>query len=155
MANVLFSGSSGFPVTAIMNFNTLDGGEFGIYLLNYTTLTLTTSIISHNTMVGVNVNGTNNYISAAFVLFENHDSDVMLNENLAPFYGDPLFVDAANRDYHLQAGSPARDKAPDFETFIDFEGDPRPMSWGSVILPFDIGADEYGWRSLIPMLIRP
>jgi hypothetical protein len=49
---------------------------------------------------------------------------------------DPRFVDEANGNYHLGAGSPARD-AVDSGPATDFEGDTRPQG-----PRFDIGADE-------------
>jgi hypothetical protein len=49
---------------------------------------------------------------------------------------DPRFVDPVARDYHLSAGSPARD-AVDAGPAMDFEGDPRPRGGR-----FDLGADE-------------
>jgi hypothetical protein len=49
---------------------------------------------------------------------------------------DPLFVDAAGRNYRLGLGSPARDMV-DAGPAVDFEGDPRPQG-----ARFDIGADE-------------
>ncbi len=49
---------------------------------------------------------------------------------------DPLFVDEANRDFHLLPTSPARDAVSTGPT-RDFEGDARPRG-----LQYDIGADE-------------
>jgi MYXO-CTERM domain-containing protein len=53
---------------------------------------------------------------------------------------DPLFVNAAANDYHLQAGSPAIDKAAGTDVpTTDFDGNVRPVGAAA-----DIGAFEHG-----------
>lgn len=50
---------------------------------------------------------------------------------------DPVFVDAAGGDYHLQPTSPVRNMGTTLpEITVDFEGDPRDDG------AYDIGADE-------------
>jgi hypothetical protein len=56
---------------------------------------------------------------------------------------DPLLVDPANGNFHLDTGSSCIDKGdPSNYPATDFEGDPRPQ--GSAP---DIGADEF-WSPL-------
>lgn len=51
---------------------------------------------------------------------------------------DPLFVDIANKNYHLKSGSPLKDAAsPAASINVDFDNDTRPQGTRS-----DMGADE-------------
>jgi hypothetical protein len=58
----------------------------------------------------------------------------------APINGNPLFVDPANNNFHLQSGSPAKDAGYNTSSTVvrDFDGIPRPQ--GPAV---DIGAFEY------------
>jgi hypothetical protein len=51
---------------------------------------------------------------------------------------DPLFLDPAGADFHLQVGSPAIDQGVDTGIAVDIEGTARPQGDG-----WDIGAYEY------------
>ena len=71
------------------------------------------------------------------------DGPVDASDNLDN--ADPLFVDSANGDYHLTAGSPCIDAGTDDTVTYpdipsdDIDGDERPQGAG-----YDIGSDEAG-----------
>jgi parallel beta-helix repeat protein len=63
---------------------------------------------------------------------------------------NPLFVDEAKGNYHLQVGSPCIDKGTDMGVTNDLDGNPRPLGSG-----YDIGAYEFvPARPLPPMNLR-
>jgi MYXO-CTERM domain-containing protein len=74
------------------------------------------------------------------------DSNIIMKSNAPDPVGahdmvgtDPLFVDAANNDFHLTAGSPAIDKGEALTSVTaDHDGTARPVGAG-----VDIGAFEY------------
>lgn len=69
-------------------------------------------------------------------------------------WDDPLFVDAIQGDYHISAGSPARDAGVASSVSPDIDGEMRPHP--DTGLP-DIGADEYHLddpRTYLPLVSR-
>jgi parallel beta-helix repeat protein len=69
---------------------------------------------------------------------------------------DPLFVDAAAGDYHLQSASPAIDAgdrfAPNLPT-TDVDGEPRALDGGSGQAAVDMGADEFSIADLVAISV--
>ena len=73
--------------------------------------------------------------SVAITLTEVPESDVSLVNQL---YGDPVFADPANGDYHITGASAARDVGVNADVYHDLDGHVRKMGFG-----FDPGAYEY------------
>jgi hypothetical protein len=152
-ANLYLSGYSDRVVHANLYHNTLDGAPYGIYAYQYSYLMLTNNILSGHLTKAVHKAATGNSIYASYTLFHANGLDGDLDLNISPFAGDPLFVDAAAGDYHIQADSAARDRANNIGYAVDFEGDPRPMGSGST--PYDLGADEFWWKLHLPVIHHP
>jgi parallel beta-helix repeat protein len=74
-------------------------------------------------------------------------SDAVLSDNLT---ANPLFVDAAKANFHLQSGSPAIDQGLTISTVNhDRDGNLRPQGGA-----YDIGAYEYGKQVSLPKNLR-
>ena len=71
--------------------------------------------------------------------FQNNVTDLPVATGVDCYATDPMFADAAARDYHLKLGSPAIDRALVLENVaVDYDGVERPQGEAS-----DIGAFEY------------
>lgn len=58
---------------------------------------------------------------------------------------DPQFVAPASHNYHLQSLSPVIDRCATGET-VDFDNEPRPVTYIRPATPYDMGADEASAR---------
>lgn len=99
----------------------------------------------HSISLGIGeISGRNN------LFYENTYNTVPLDNPVTD--QDPLFVNPANDDYHLQKGSPAIDAGADVDLLFDFDGDTRPFGSG-----YDIGADEFIsalYLLFLPLILR-
>ena len=141
------SGDNGYGIEAF----TLDSGVLTTHIYN--------SIIWGNEQNDIEIHGWDN----GGITFEVDHSDIgnvhlLGNANYVPSAGvvnvDPLFVDPANDDFHLQFSSPVVDTGiNEGIPLIDFEGEPRISG-----VTVDMGADEYkgeGIAVLPTMAVSP
>lgn len=146
--------SAGELVNNTIAQNNLGSGGEGVYLTGNSTLTLTNNIIVSHTY-GIYATG-GATVTADYTLFfanttaNTADLGGAITSTNEITGGAPLFVDLAEWDYHIQAGSPAVDAGvavPGLTTDID--GDPRPAGAG-----YDLGADELWYKIHLPLVMR-
>jgi len=128
------SGSHRFEFNTVTANAGIAGARTGVDCLQvFIPLTFTSNIVYENTVAGTGtqVGGENCSWTYSDIGPETVDGTGNINS-------DPLFVDSANGDYHLQASSPAKNAAdPKATVAVDIDGDARPNG-----LRADQGADE-------------
>ena len=149
-----------YPTAGTLLHNTIAdndigaGGE-GLYIREYTTLTLIDNIVTGHTVGITNTAPVNSTVTADHTLFDGNGIDYgsgVISSN--EVHGDPAFVAPVALDYHIGAGSAAIDTGVDAGVTTDIDGDPRPIGAG-----YDIGADEFKWYEFkwyiyLPLVVK-
>jgi hypothetical protein len=157
---VFVRGSASYPLAGVLVHNTIaqngrEGVYAGWYSSGYSTLTLTNNIIAGNTTgIYAHPDPNPNVVTATNTLFYGNSDDIdgLSITSVGEITGsDPLFLNPAEGDYHLRAGSPAIEAGVSVPWLTtDIDGDARPWPLGG---DYDIGADEAYWRPVyLPQL---
>ena len=137
--------------------NTIDGSVDGIRLSQGTGLVIgaqiKNNIVSNSSAIGIHIKPTStDTVLDSNVLFNNPTqvTDEGTNTtNTNEINTDPLYVNEAADDFHIQTLSPAKDAGATLTEFTtDFDGNVRPV--GSA---WDIGAYEFGATTVVEVTL--
>ena len=130
--------SSGSPHVLAFNTITANGGANGTVTGVECNQVTTPLVFSNNIVYGNQVMGAGSQVGGSNCSFTYSDIGPQTVADTGNIDMDPLFVDPTNGNFHLQAGSRARDAAdPDAALAVDIDGDTRPQGGRP-----DMGADE-------------
>ncbi|MEJ2211939.1 MAG: right-handed parallel beta-helix repeat-containing protein [Anaerolineae bacterium] len=122
----------------------------GLYVGDTTILTLTNTIVAGHNDAGIRVSQGSTVTLEATLWFSNGihlDSAGHVSAGAINIYDDPAF--AGGGDYHLTAGSAARDAGVPCGLAIDIDGRLRPIGPAP-----DLGADEFAYPNYLPLAIK-
>lgn len=145
-----------FPASGRLLHNTIAGNSpsgskgQGVFVGDCTSVALTNTIVAGYDHSGVYVAaGSTATLEATLWHGTGADtiSDGTIMTGTVNIDGDPTFVDPAGNDYHLAAGSPAVNAGVYAGVTIDIDCDSR-------LGAPDIGADEVGWWTFAPLVLR-
>ena len=120
-------------VGSLLHNTVVDNDGEGVWAGIYATAALTNNIVAGHTVAITNAAPASNTLSVDHTLFWNNGSIPISGSN--PIFDDPAFVGSG--DYHLTAGSAARDAGVEAGVAHDVDGDLRPAGSSP-----DVGADE-------------
>jgi parallel beta-helix repeat protein len=131
-------------------------GQNGLCAVGMTTVWMTNTILVSHT-VGVKLDSSLSSVSLEATLWgagewangvDVHITSGSIATGTVNVRGDPAFVDPDGGDYHIALGSAAIDAGVDVGVETDIDGDPRPIGRP------DLGADEWGMRICLPLVLR-
>jgi hypothetical protein len=128
------TGTRRFEFNTVTNNNGMDGAAVGVVC----TLVGQPVTFADNIVYANQEGGTRTQVGGANCNWTHSDIGPVAVTGTGNISMDPRFVNPAQSNYHLQAGSPAIDKADPASTMdVDIDGDVRPQGSGR-----DMGADE-------------
>jgi len=123
------------------------GGGSAIYNANSDTSITDTIVASYTTGITVAGGSANDNYN---LFFGNGTDTAGTSGGTHDVHGNPLFVNPAAGDYHLDSSSAAINAGTNSGITTDIDGDPRPFGAG-----FDIGYDEaIAYRLYLPVVQR-
>lgn len=131
----------GRRVTALHNtvVNTINGAGIYVDMQSGGIYTLQNNILTNNP-TGMFRLGASNFVTQSNNLFFSNGADLggaAFGGGSGAVTADPLFVNPAGGDYHIQSTSPARNVGAVVDVSTDVDGEGRPQNGG-----YDIGFDE-------------